>query len=247
MPPLVLHTAIARSVADRMASTLLDDERGSLYLGATAPDIRVITRWERERTHFFDLSNFDEQSGIAGFFEAYPSLVSPEELAPPATAFIAGYLTHLQMDELWISTVYRPYFGERSGLGGGVRANILDRALQFSLDCDRRRDAQFMSEVTGAIARSELDIHVGLLDPPTLRQWHEVVLEIMGRPSEWERFRRSARRHLANGDDEGSEELLLSLPELVDEALRHLSPTRVDEFLERAAQSSLVAVKEYLA
>ena len=59
MPPLGLHTAVAKEVADRLRHRLLQDEAGSLYLGSTAPDIRIITRWERERTHFFDLSCFD--------------------------------------------------------------------------------------------------------------------------------------------------------------------------------------------
>ena len=41
MPPLALHTAIAKDIADRLNLATLDDERGSLYLGSTAPDIRV--------------------------------------------------------------------------------------------------------------------------------------------------------------------------------------------------------------
>jgi hypothetical protein len=125
---------IAKNVADSLRLDPLDEERGSLYMGATAPDIRVVTRWERARTHFFDLNNFDEQDGVAAFFEMHPSLSEIGSLAAPTRAFIAGYLTHLVMDERWISTVYRPYFGERSPLGGDLRANIMDRALQFSMD-----------------------------------------------------------------------------------------------------------------
>src|SRR3989304_2973468 len=66
MPPLTLHTVIAKEAADRLRHRVLEGERGSLYLGSTAPDIRVITRWERERTHFFDLTSFDEQRGDRG-------------------------------------------------------------------------------------------------------------------------------------------------------------------------------------
>ena len=44
MPPLALHTAIAKNVADALRLSALDDERGSLYLGSTAPDIRVMTK-----------------------------------------------------------------------------------------------------------------------------------------------------------------------------------------------------------
>src|SRR3970040_21438 len=119
--------------SDVRCHRVLDAERGNLYLGATAPDIRVITRWERGRTHFFDLHNFDEQSGVAGLFDAYPRLGQPGSLGPGTAAFVAGYVTHLVMDELWINTIYRPFFGQRSPLGGDLRAHIMDRACQFSL------------------------------------------------------------------------------------------------------------------
>jgi hypothetical protein len=247
MPPLVLHTAIAKNVADGLRLSLLDDERGSLYMGATAPDIRVVTRWERERTHFFDLNNFSEQDGVAAFFEAYPSLVGGT-LEPPTRAFVAGYLTHLVMDERWISSVYRPFFGERSPLGGDLRANIMDRALQFSMDCDRRKDAEFMSHVVGAVARCDLAFDVGFIDADSLRQWQRIVTDMMNRTPDWDRFRHGARRHLgyAEGAGEEFEEMVRSIPDLVDETLKYLTVERVDEFLDDAEGRSLATVKEYL-
>ena len=247
MPPLVLHTAIAKNVADSLCLSLLDDERGSLYMGATAPDIRVVTRWERARTHFFDLNNFDEQDGVAAFFDAYPSLAggTPE---PPTRAFVAGYLTHLVMDERWISSVYRPYFGERSPLGGDLRANIMDRALQFSMDCDRRQDAGFMAHVVDSVARCELAIDIGFIDTDSLRQWQGIITDMMNRTPDWDRFRHGARRHLgySESDGEAFEEMVRSIPDLVDETLRYLTVERVEDFLRDAESRSLSAVKEYL-
>jgi len=248
MPPLVLHTAIAKNVADSLRLRVLDDERGSLYVGATAPDIRVVTRWDRQRTHFFDLNNFDEQDGVAAFFEAYPSLSEAGSLAAPAQAFIAGYLTHLVMDERWISTVYRPHFGERSPLGGDLRANIMDRALQFSMDCDRRRDSEFMAHVVDAVARCDLGFDIGFIDSETLRHWQGVVTEMMRRVPDWDRFRQGARRHLgfSEGDAAEIEEMVRSIPDLVDETLRYLTAERIDEFLDDAERRSVAVVKEYL-
>src|SRR3990172_6602042 len=105
MPPLGLHTVIAKEVGDRLRHRVLDAERGNLYLGATAPDIRVITRWERGRTHFFDLHNFDEQSGVAGLFSAYPRLGRPGSLLPGTAAFVAGYVTPPGVGELLVKTI----------------------------------------------------------------------------------------------------------------------------------------------
>lgn len=247
MPPLVLHTAIAKNVADSLRLSLLDDERGSLYLGATAPDIRVVTRWERARTHFFDLNNFDEQDGVAAFFEAYPSLADGC-LEAPTRSFVAGYLTHLVMDERWISSVYRPYFGERSPLGGDLRANIMDRALQFSMDCDRRQDAEFMAHVVDSVARCDLAFEIGFIDADSLSQWQGVVTDMMNRTPDWDRFRHGARRHLgySESDGEAFEEMVRSIPDLVDETLRYLTVERVEDFLRDAEDRSLSAVKEYL-
>ncbi len=249
MPPLGLHTVIAKDVGDRLRHRVLDEDRGNLYLGSTAPDIRVITRWERGRTHFFDLSNFDEQSGVEGLFSAYPRLREPGGLSGGTTAFVAGYVTHLVMDEMWINTIYRPFFGERSPLGGGVRANIMDRAMQFSLDRQKRIDRELMGHVLDEIARSDLALEVDFIDGDTLRRWKDVILDVVDHPPDWERFRYIASRHLRKAGIETPEqyqEFLRSLPDLVDETLRYLTEKRVREYMERSLERSLGAVKEYL-
>jgi hypothetical protein len=248
LPPLALHISIARSVAERLHSDLLDGQRGSLYLGSTAPDIRVITRWERERTHFFDLENFNEQNGVPSFFEEYPALAEVGSLEPTTATFVAGYTTHLVMDETWIQTVYRPYFGRESQLGGGLRANIMDRAIQFSLDRERRGDKDLVLHVVEEVTRCDLSLDVGFIDYDTLRQWHGVVLDMIGTEPDWERFQRMAKRHLKDGEAESDEfeDLVRAVPDLVDETVRYLSPELIDTFMETALERSLATVKEYL-
>ena len=72
-----MHMTVARELARDVGHHALECDPGAYYLGATTPDIRAITRWERERTHFFDLDNFDDQSGVATVFETYPGLARP--------------------------------------------------------------------------------------------------------------------------------------------------------------------------
>lgn len=249
MPPLGLHTVIAKEIGDRLRHRVLDAERGNLYLGSTAPDIRVITRWERGRTHFFDLANFDEQSGVSGLFAAYPQLGRPDRLGARTAAFVAGYLTHLVMDELWINTIYRPFFGVRSPLGGNLRANIMDRAIQFSLDRQKRIDRELMAHVLNEVARSDLALEIDFIDDETLHRWKEVILEVVDHPPDWERFRAIAGRHLREAGIESPEqfaEFLRSLPDLVDETLRYLSEERLREFMDRSVEGGLGAVRGYL-
>ncbi len=210
----------------------------------------MITRWERDRTHFFDLSSFDEQSGVAGLFAAYPRLSDPGQLSPSTSAFVAGYLTHLVMDELWINTIYRPFFGERSALGGDLRANIMDRAVQFSLDHKKRVDRELMAHVLSEVTRCDLALEIEFIDADTLGRWKQVILEVVHHPPEWHRFKALAGRQLrAAGieSEEQFEEFARSLPDLVDEALRYLGEHRVKDFMQRSVDGSVAAVKEYLS
>jgi hypothetical protein len=238
---------LARSVSNDISSDLLNDERGNVYLGATAPDIRVITRWDRSQTHFFDLNNFAEQSGIEAFFNAHPSLAQAGGLAAPTAAFVAGYATHLVMDELWINMVYRPYFGERSPLGGSLRANVMDRALQFSLDHERRRDSELVAEVVDAVVRCDLGLDIGFIDGDSLRKWHSVVVEMMSSEPSWERFSAGAKRHLPDAENTDEfEELVRCVPELVDETIRYLTPELLDQFMREAFDRCCSSVRDYV-
>ncbi|MCH7485095.1 MAG: zinc dependent phospholipase C family protein [Chloroflexi bacterium] len=253
MPPLSLHTSLARRIAERLRTAVLDDERGNLYLGSTAPDIRVITRWERSRTHFFDLNNFEHQDAVAGFFSANPSLTDAAAVSPPTCAFIAGYVSHLVMDANWIAHIYRPFFGRDSELGGNLRANILDRAMQFSLDSETRDDDELMAEVLEAVARCDLELEIDFIDKESLRKWRQVVSDFAQSQPDWDRFKSRIRRHLSDthgdalGDLDGDgEELARSLPELVNETLRYLSRERLDEWMNESLEESVVAVREYL-
>ena len=254
MPPLSLHTSLARRIAERLRTAVLDDERGNLYLGATAPDIRVITRWERARTHFFNLNDFEHQDAVAAFFDTNPSLTDADAVSPPTCAFVAGYISHLVMDANWIDHIYRPFFGRDSKLGGDLRANILDRAMQFSLDSDTRDDDELMADVTAAVARCDLELEIDFIDKESLRKWRQVVSDFAKTRPDWDRFKSRIRRHLADtagdtdgeGDGEELAELARSLPDLVDETLRYLSRERLNEWMDESLNESVTAVREYL-
>ena len=47
---------------------------GQYLLGATTPDIRVITRQARFSTHYFDLNETGHQDSVAAFFRAQEPL-----------------------------------------------------------------------------------------------------------------------------------------------------------------------------
>lgn len=249
MPPLALHTVVAKEVADRLGHPFLDAERGNLYLGSTSPDIRVITRRDRRLTHFFDLSCFEEQSGVAELLRTYPELADIGRLRPATVAFMAGYISHLVMDETWIIDIYRPFFGERSPLGGALKANIMDRAIQFALDRERHSDPQLMAHVLNEVARSDLGIDINFIDGETLLRWRETIAHLVRQPPGWDAFRYAAGRHLGEaGIDtpEAFREYARSLPDLIEATREYLTGERIQTFLEDSLRRSLEAVKEYL-
>lgn len=249
MPPLTLHMALASDAIVRFEGRRPFDDLGAYYLGATTPDIRVITRWERERTHFFDLHCFDEQDSVARLFETFPELARPENATPSTVAFIAGYITHLAMDELYIQDMYRPYFGERSSLRDARLRNLMDRVLQFELDRRRREDRDLVDHLRSELRDSPLDVKVAFLDAETLERWREVSIDVAGQPPDWGRFRQIASRHLREAGIDSAEALesfLKDMPRMLDDTIRHVEAQRIDEFLVRSTEVAQRTIARYL-
>ena len=101
---------MAYHAAQLVDAPVLNENMGSYLLGSTAPDVRVITRKGREPYHFAPL-DFDEVgAGISGLLREHPQLATTEH--GPTRSFMAGYMTHLILDETWITRMYRPLFGK---------------------------------------------------------------------------------------------------------------------------------------
>jgi hypothetical protein len=249
VPPIFLHMAMARDVRARLSSDLLSDRAGAYFLGATTPDIRVITRWERERTHFFDLGVTEHQDSVEAMFTEHPHLRDAARLTPETVAFVSGFIGHLALDETWIVQVYRPHFGQLSALGGDAQANVMDRLLQFELDRRRREETDAAREIRQALECCSLDIHVGFLDSETLRRWLEVAIDQTRHPPDWERFRQIGSRHLKGAgieSGEALEEFMARVPEVLERTIRHVSTAHVDAYLEQSVEKAALAAQRYL-
>src|SRR3990172_4780260 len=234
MPPLGLHMTVARDLARELKQPAIEAERGAYYLGATTPDIRIITRWDRARTHFFDLNEFEQQNGVHRLFEQEPALLDVSSLNPATAAFVAGYISHLVMDERYICEIYRPVFGERSQLGGDVRANIMDRVLQFELDRRDREDGARVDEIRTALAESAVEVSVGFIARDQLLEWRKISVDVLSHPPTWDRFHRLAGRYLAAAGIEGDEQMqrfMDDVPALLDRTIECVGTERIREYL----------------
>ena len=245
MPLLGLHLTAAHDLAADLRSRVIDSDRGAFYLGATAPDIRVITRWERERTHFFHLDDFEEQSGVGRLFEQEPALRDAASLDASTASFMAGYLSHLLMDEDYICQIYRPLFGERSPLRDDALAAYMDRALQCELDSAGRTDDGKIDAIRQALLETAVEVNVGFIAQDTLHEWRKVSVDVLGHPLTLERF---IRRTFGPERREDADRFIQEEASvLVQRALDHVGEDRVREYLDSSMRHARTAIKEYLS
>jgi hypothetical protein len=249
MPHLAFHMSVARDLANAERHAAVEADRGAFYLGSTGPDMRILSRGDRISSHYFDLDCLEDQNSVESFFSAHGDLKVASKLEGATAAFVAGYLTHLVVDELWITDIYRPYFGPESKLGGDARANVLDRILQYEMDLQRRRDRAAMREIRGQLLATSLDVHLPFLENELLVRWRDVVAEMASRPPTWERFPRTASRFLAVAGvstDAEIDEFSKTLPAMLQETKAHVGREHIDAFARRASTFALKALQEYL-
>ena len=247
MPHLATHIDLAWRAADRVGHRTLGANLGYYLLGSTSPDVRALTKRPREEYHFAPLDFAEVGAGVEGMLEAHPRLRSTAGDDGPAAAFVAGYITHILLDEHWIAEVYRPFFGEGGLFADGVHADVMDRALQLELD---RLSAGAVAGALRMMGEAKEPIDVGLMPPDTLAEWRAFVLELLGRGFSWDRLRFMARR-IAAGDDNHpahrvAEEFLDSMPDSLDRLLESVTREDLFRFRERSVDSLAAALEEYL-
>ena len=249
MPHLAFHMSVARDLANALENMLIDADRGAYYLGSTGPDMHVLSRGPRISSHYFDLDCLDEQDTVESFFCAHRDLRDVWKLGDSTAAFVSGYLTHLVMDVVWITDIYRPFFGPDSALGGGPRANVLDRVLQYEMDLQRRLDRAAMDEIRDALVASPRTVDVDFAQPEIIARWHELAVMTASLPPTWDRFPRTASRFLSLlgvSTPEEVDEFMKTLPQLLDETHEHVSKRQTEAFVAKAQALALDTLKEYL-
>lgn len=249
MPSLGSHLAHSHGLAKRLGHPYIDADRGAFYMGATAPDMRVLMKVDRRHTHFYELDEFGKQDSVAAMFEAYPELSSAASLDPTTRAFMAGYLAHLLMDEIYIEQVYRVFFGEKSPLGGDLWANVLDRALQYEMNRRQLEDLDAMCRIRRAVQQVAGEPSVEFLPDELLAEWQAFSLRVASQEPNWDRFPRMMRAHLgrAGYSEEEIEDKVRDAPAIVAEAFDRVSEERVGRYLDEAAEIALQRLREYLA
>jgi hypothetical protein len=115
-----MHLALAEDLlrGDDLPSTvkhLLMEHRGAFLLGHTAPDVKTVSGQCREESHFYTIPRTSQDPAYQALFTAYPGLLEAHQLPPAQAVFIAGYIAHLLLDEIWLDHIFQRYFLQEWG------------------------------------------------------------------------------------------------------------------------------------
>ena len=115
-----MHLALAEQIIREDAlppaiRCLLTQQRGPFLLGHTAPDVQTVSGQRRDETHFYSIPRTSDRPAHEALFAAHPALARAELLPPAQAAFVAGYIAHLLLDELWLDDVFLHYFWQDVG------------------------------------------------------------------------------------------------------------------------------------
>lgn len=140
MPTPFYHLRLANDLLE--TASCRDDIRIFLHtwryefmLGSIVPDVQVVSGQPREATHFFNLPlRPEDQPAWWVMLTLYPQLAQNSQLTPAHTAFMAGYLCHLQADWYWVNEIFLPVFGPTCSWGSFSDRLYYHNVLRAYLD-----------------------------------------------------------------------------------------------------------------
>jgi hypothetical protein len=152
----------------------LDAERGAFLLGNIAADARVSSGLRREDTHFYTYDIPITGHPWRVMMRLFPELEHPQSAAQ--RAFLAGYVAHLCMDEVWLVDMLKPQFVEREWGTRQERFLMLHMILIYMDERDYAGLAVWQRE---ALARTEPHGWLPFMSDDDLRTWRDYISQQM--------------------------------------------------------------------
>lgn len=149
MPTPFQHLVYAKTVLESALlphniSAHLHAHVDAYLFGNTAVDVQSITGQARAETHFYHIHQENPSRAGDVLLATYPELVSPHRLSPAHAAFVSGYLVHLVWDEVWLWTVFRPFYLESTLWPDRLTRNVHHNALRVLTD--REAEAELRAQ-----------------------------------------------------------------------------------------------------
>ncbi len=247
MPTPIQHLALAAEVLrggdlPPAVSGWLNARRGPFLLGHTAPDVQTVSGQAREETHFYAIPRTSSQPAYEALFEAYPALARAETLPPAQAAFIAGYISHLLLDELWLDEIFFRYFA-RERWGTQRERALLHNVLRTWMDGQalQRLDGDIVQALREAEPRGWLPF----VSDAHLRTWRDWLVEQLGPGREVQTAEVFAQRM---GVPVAEIESILHSPQQMEERIfSHIPLAALQNFYRAGYTRSIESVNWYLA
>lgn len=241
-----MHLALAEEIlrGDALPPTirrLLTQQRGPFLLGHTAPDVQTVSGQARDETHFYSIPRTSDRPAYETLFAAHPVLARAESLPPAQAAFVAGYIGHLLLDELWLDDIFQRYFLQDWST---LRERLfLHNVLRTWMD---RQDQQRLNgTVTTALRKAEPRGWLSFVSDKHLRAWRDWLVEQLGPRHSVQTAKVFAQRM---GVSVAKMEAMLRSPQQMEEhVFRHIPRSALQSFHETGYARSVALITQYLA
>lgn len=179
MPTPFMHMAFAQRLIDDPTDQGFEPHRdlivsnwGAFLLGNIAPDARVSSGLRRADTHFFEYESVITPPAMDAMLSAFPELRRSTVQDDARAAFIAGYVAHLAMDEVWCTDILFPFFTK---LWDGNFSSF--QMLHICLGWLDARDLKTIPLATQypALANATPDSWLPFMPDDAIRGWRDIV------------------------------------------------------------------------
>jgi len=249
MPTPVMHLALAEEIlgGDALPAAvrrLLIQHRGPFLLGNTAPDVQTVSGQRREETHFYAIApprqGERRRAAHEALFATHPALARADLLPPARAAFVAGYVAHLLLDELWLDDIFWPYFLQ--DWAPWPERAFLHNVLRTWMD---RQDQQRLNgTVALALQEAEPQSWLPFAGDEHLRAWRDWLVEQLGPGHSVQTAEIFARRM---GVPATEVEAVLSSPQQMDDRVfRRIPQAVLRSFHETGCERTVALVTHYL-
>jgi hypothetical protein len=147
-------------------------EKPAFLLGSVAADARTSGDLTRESTHFYSYDKGITEHPWRVMLQQNPSLYQPTSLAH--RTFIAAYVAHLTVDEIWSLQMLGPHFVKREW-GSNTFRFLMLHVLLISMD---ERDYRALQPWEyPALARAMPDDWLPFMNDRILSEWRDFISE----------------------------------------------------------------------
>lgn len=245
MPTPFTHLALAEEVLQSdglspTASSLLLRQRGPFLLGNTAPDVQTVSGQSRIESHFYTLPRTTDRPAHETLFAAHPALTRPTGLPPMRAAFVAGYITHLLLDELWLDDIFLRYFAE--DWASRRQRAFIHNVLRTWVD---RQDQQRLNgTVAAALHKANPQGWLPFVDDESLRAWRDWLIEQLGPDQNTQTTKVFAQRMGVSATE--METLLASTDEMEMQVFCRVPRVALQSFHDAGYARSIALINWYL-